>query len=206
MVEIPTWAHVRHLEKAERLAKSLSGVGKIVEIGTFLGATTVRLGEGALSGTEIHCYDYFKARDFQQEKYPELGDYLKLFLSNVEKYNIIPHQGDIAKCSWNEGAIELYLDDAAKTPWLFTHVMKTFGPSFLTNTTKLMLMDLEHYQYDNRLRRFQSDFMKRHSKSFKKIDEDPATFLYLGGMKWDKLKVPWYARKWVRRAHSLLFT
>jgi len=205
--EIPTWTHQRHLIDAYERAEAVGGQGVIVELGSWLGATTERLGAGAPEGTPIHSYDYFIALPHMATKYSWLTagqDYEQDFLRNVSKYNVTSHKGDLADATWEGTPIELYVDDGAKTPWLFIPCLKTFGPSFIPGITVLILMDLLHYKLlkDPKwfFHRYQSRFMDSHKANFQLLETDPATYLYLGGLNFEKLSIPWYAKGWIKKA------
>lgn len=136
-----------------KLAAEVPSGGRIVEVGSWLGAGTAQLALGARrmdNPPTIHCYDYWTASEQEVQKAGNLGvtlaigqDTLPLVRARIEALadNVVFHKGSISGITWNAGEIALYVDDAAKQPRDFHHVLTTFGPSWVPGVTVLVLMD-----------------------------------------------------------------
>ena len=127
----------------------------IVEVGSWLGAGTAQLALGArMSGASIHVYDQWQANAREvrsaglsgvelqegQDTLPLVRDFLKPF-----KADITFHKGDIHQATWTGNPIGMYIDDAAKRPRAFHHVLKTFAPSWEDGCI-LVLMDFWYFE------------------------------------------------------------
>lgn len=129
---------------------------------------------------------------------------------------IITHKNDLLEVEWSNGPIGLYIDDANKSPRLFNHAMKAFGPNFVPGETIIVFMDYQYYDKNdsilNRKRlRCQPDFVESNKRSFKKIADFDKTsgvaFKYRSSINWYKpiLKTPFqrlYARSRIVRKVS----
>lgn len=182
-------------EIADHLRKAAADVRPghcIVEVGAWLGAGTAQLAYGARSATPtptIHVFDKFKASKTEVVKAANGGlplkkgqntqfiveDHLRNFGVPIEF-----HRGNIEDIHWQNGPIGLYVDDAAKAPSDFSHILKTFGPSWVPGVTVLFFMDYSYWKLyaetdparAKRLR-VQHDFMSGHRENFSVIDEGP---------------------------------
>lgn len=135
------------------LAAHVASDHAIVEVGTWLGGGTAWLAQGAQQTTPppaVHTYDQFRARPDEVRK--ALGsnvdmkigaDTLPLVQDMLAPMSdmITFHKGDLLASHWDSGPIGLYVDDAAKTPTLFYHVLKTFAPYWVPGKTVLVLLD-----------------------------------------------------------------
>jgi hypothetical protein len=175
-------------------AREAPGNTAIVEVGCWLGAGTAQLALGILerenkTDIRIHCYDRWEANEAEIEKAARSGLHLQI------GENILPHmrrmlqpfgvpidfhQGDIRQASWDGTPISVYVDDAAKTPKLFFHALKTFAPSWIPGQTVVILMDYFIWQKTgNEDHKCQKDFIESHSHSFERIPHPTrAIFLY----------------------------
>jgi hypothetical protein len=127
----------------------------IVEVGSWLGAGTAQLALGAReSGASIHVYDNWRATEEEVEKARRAGvelrrgqDTLPLVRANLELFDvdITFHQGDIRRSAWPGGPIGLYVDDAAKQPRTFRHVVSTFAPHWQDGCV-VVLMDYWYFR------------------------------------------------------------
>jgi hypothetical protein len=90
------------------------------------------------------------------------------------------HQGDLRAAQWNGGPISIYVDDASKTPELFFHSLRTFGPSWQPGQTIIFLMDYDIWKTTGRKHhRCQLEFIEAHADSFEQIsDPEFAIFRY----------------------------
>lgn len=185
--------------------------GCIVEVGPWLGANTAQMAAGTAdqpTPAPIHAYDLFTARGDEVRKAAAHGleitegdDTRPLVRSLIAPFGgqVTLHKGDVLNTSWDGTPIALYVDDAAKTPTNFYHVMKTFAPSFVPGVTVVVLMD---YGYWRKLRkpgqqrrfRVQQDLFERHAACFEHIRNDVfdgeimAAFRYLKPMPMGRIR------------------
>lgn len=55
-------------------------------------------------------------------------------------------QGELRGVTWNGPAISVYVDDAAKQPAEFLHVLRAFAPAWQAGSTTLVLMDFSYWR------------------------------------------------------------
>ncbi len=174
----------------------------IVEVGAWLGAGTAQLAEGVrgrANAPKIHSYDLFRAsqsevgRAKQQGTDLEVGaDTRPLVRSWLDplQVDVTLHKGDILDACWNGPEIGLYVDDAAKTPTLFYHVLDTFAPFWIPGETVVVLMDYGFWKNcktrrGQRRMRIQQNFVEQHPECFEPLRHDAiaasceAAFRYL---------------------------
>jgi hypothetical protein len=142
-------------------AESYRGLGAIVDLGCFLGATTIALAEGlALNrkakNQQIHAYDLFVWDKFCEgwAKGTEVdglfavgASFLPEFLRRTEKWRgyIVAHQEDLSNAQWEGGPIEFLFVDAMKTPEIATAVASNFFPHLIPGKSLLAHQDFAHY-------------------------------------------------------------
>jgi hypothetical protein len=153
----------------------------IVEVGSWLGASTAYLALGARRAqVSIYTYDRWTATGEEVEKAARSGIYL------VEGENTLPRvkewlkpfgaeiffqQGDIRDVAWDGGPISLYIDDAAKTPESFRHVVDTFGPHWVEGCV-VVLMDYYFFEKSGKSKhRCQKEFIESHYDNFVLIED-----------------------------------
>ena len=133
----------------------------IIEIGAWLGAGTAQLALGALKRInpqtiQIHTYDKFTASRPEVEKAALKNVMLvagedtlpkvKKFLSGFDPL-IQFHKINLMNSKYPEKKpISVYVDDAAKTPELFTHMLRTFSPYWIPGETVLVFMDFRYWR------------------------------------------------------------
>lgn len=172
----------------ERLAK-LTPNTSIVEVGVWLGAGTSQIAsllqeKGLEDSIDIHCYDRWQASHSEAEKASRYGlsisagdDTLPLVKSMLSSYLDIVHfhQCDLSTSTWEGGAISLYIDDAAKNPELFYHILKTFGPYWIPGETIIILMDYYYWKKERGrkkvIHRCQQDFIEHYGDHFELIED-----------------------------------
>ena len=119
-----------------------SGAGAIVDLGCFVGSTTISLAQGLLANrtakaAKIHAYDRFLWDDFIKDWWkaknlpsPDVVDnsFLPEFLKRTLpwKDQIIVHQEDPSVAHWDNGPIEFLLVDAMKSSELAESIAQTF--------------------------------------------------------------------------------
>ena len=141
-------------------AKTYRGLGALVDLGCFLGATTISLAEGLTLNSKagqnrIHAYDLFTwSKDFElwaQGREVE-GDFtidesfLPEFLKRTENWRdyIVVHEEDLAHAQWHGGAIEFLLVDAMKSPEIASAILRGFFPHLLPERSYVMQQDFAH--------------------------------------------------------------
>jgi hypothetical protein len=139
-----------------------SGAGAIVDLGCFVGSTTISLAQGLRANriagaTKIHAYDQFVWDDFIQAWWtakknlpaPDIVDnsFLPEFLNRTLawKDQIIVHQQDLTHVQWQNGLIEFLLVDAMKSPELADSITQTFFPYLIPGKSYLAQQDFAHF-------------------------------------------------------------
>ena len=141
-------------------AKTFSGNGALVDLGCFLGATTISLAQGLALNPRagqavIHAYDLFRwdedfklwAKGREVEGRFSAGDsFLGEFLKRTEKWRdrIIVHEQDLADAQWQGGAIEFLLVDAMKSPAIASTILRAFFPWLLPGRSYFAQQDFTH--------------------------------------------------------------
>lgn len=139
-----------------------TGKGDIVDLGCWLGSTSISLAMGLEHNTNaktnklIHSYDEFVWRPYMDSaakgtnlegKYQE-GD---LFLDEFERrthpwrHCIKARPGDLAKVGWQGGAIEFLLIDAMKSWNAASGVIQNFFPAIKAGISIIMHQDFAHW-------------------------------------------------------------
>jgi len=145
------------------LAKNrLTGLGCIVDAGSFLGASTLCFAAGAFDAGHktfgnrpiVHAYDYFKAVDKYVVQYIESsfrpakeGDsYLDIFNEQTESYRelIAAYPGDFLGHKWHGDPIEILFVDVAKSAKLNAHAIGEFFPSLIPGVSVVVHQDYFH--------------------------------------------------------------
>lgn len=164
---------------------SLPAGSNIVEIGCWLGAGTAQLAlairELGLAGKlSLHCYDYWQASGGEVLDAAAAGvtfapgeDTLPWVRSMLEPFDVDIHfhKGAIEAARWEHGPIAFHIDDAAKFPSQFNHVIRTFGPSWIPGVTRVLLMDYHFWRKVRLFRRdlrCQADFINRYPEHFQR--------------------------------------
>jgi hypothetical protein len=133
----------------------------IVEVGSWLGAGTAQLAlgvreRGSAGSVAIHCYDRWEATDQEVEKAARMknmslragDDTLPWVMQTLRPFGVPINfvKCDLRDATWDGGPISVYLDDAAKTPQKFFHMLKTFGPHWIPGSTVVVLMDFHYWE------------------------------------------------------------
>ena len=141
-------------------ARDYTGRGAIVDLGCFLGATTIALAEGlALNpkrhGKQIHAYDLFRwSKGFElwaKDKglaghFADGESFLPEFLKRIERWRdyVAVHEEDLANAQWNHGPIELLLIDAMKTAEAAAAITRAFFPHLIMRAGYVAHQDFAH--------------------------------------------------------------
>lgn len=145
---IPSMMKSDELSLLYSLAKNyFSDKGEIVDLGPFLGSSTVCFGEGIVANErnvrksykriysyDLFCYEKYAGFDglLNRQNLPT-GSFFMAYLNNVKNHtnfeliSITP--GDLCKFKWNSNPIEILFIDASKSISLNDHIVKHFFPS-----------------------------------------------------------------------------
>ena len=194
--KIPSQNNKKVAEYCYELGKSLTGNGCVGELGSWLGGSIEPVAKAlaeAGKNTDIHLFDrFYVAKDrvgeteiikakkqgvhlkLGQDTLPIVQDYLNPINPNIKYHKV----QDIRDSQWDNGVIELYMDDVCKSEKLFSYAIKTFSPYWIPGETVLVLMD---FNYD--VAQYQRKFIAKYSDHFTKVKEfkkygSCAVFLY----------------------------
>jgi hypothetical protein len=140
-----------------------TGAGEVVDLGCWLGSTTLSLLEGLLknpaflnSDKKVYAYDLFIWFDWMNEstagtnllaKYKEGDNFVAEFERRTEKYSsrIEICAGDLVQLGWNGKPVEFLLIDAMKTWDLANGIVRHFYPSLLPGKGMILHQDFAHH-------------------------------------------------------------
>jgi hypothetical protein len=141
-------------------AQRYRGVGAIVDLGCFLGATTIALVEGLVLNRkakrkQIHAYDLFTwneryeawARGKEVEGLFTIGSsFLPEFLRRTQRWRdyIVIHEEDLRHARWEHGPIEFLFIDAMKAPEVATAIASNFFPHLVPGKSYIAHQDFPH--------------------------------------------------------------
>jgi hypothetical protein len=165
--ELP-WRQMPFLEVFKRAGKSLlsgyerqmchwlakewySGAGAIVDLGSFLGSSTVAFAAGLAeredSAGHVHAYDLFRvSRDPETQKFlnKQEGDsFLENYQATIAGYEdrITTHAGDIKQFPWTGGPIEILFIDLAKSWEMNEFIIRAFFPFLIPGKSLIIHQD-----------------------------------------------------------------
>ena len=184
------------IEYASKIPSGFS----IVDIGPYLGSTTIHLGAGVnKSGNDviIHAYDRWimddgmdtKAKKFNGIDFNHGQDVLDIYRKNINpiKDIVIIHPCNILDASYSGRPVMLLVDDICNGKQRTDTMMKIFSPFFVAGKTVVCMMDFYYHEHKKgmKLLRYQYDFMVSNKKVFrfiKKIKNSmTAVFVFEGG-------------------------
>jgi hypothetical protein len=138
-----------------------SGAGEIVDLGCWLGSTTIPLAQGlrrnfniSTKGKHIHAYDLFVWEEYMnslmdgcRKKYSPGDNFLDEYKSRIRNYSdlIKIYPGDLQQIGWIGKPIEFLLVDAMKSWKTAQYVVEHFYPSLLPEKSLLLHQDFKHY-------------------------------------------------------------
>ena len=135
-------------------ATQLAGTGRLVEVGTWLGRSTLHIAAGlSRSGhdQQLCCFDGYtwgpsdgKAADLPLRP----GDsFQKYFEANVSPFAelIRVHRTRIADISWSGDPVELLFLDAPKKHSDITRCLEVFGPSLAAGQSYIAIQDYLYF-------------------------------------------------------------
>jgi hypothetical protein len=142
-------------------AETFTGAGTIVDLGCFVGSTTISLAQGLGSNrgaktAKIHAYDNFVWEDWMQRWWEakgfapaevEAGSFLPEFLKRTSpwKDQIIVHAEDLAHSRWENGPIEFLLVDVMKSAEVAEAITRNFFTSLIPGKSYLAHQDFAHW-------------------------------------------------------------
>lgn len=134
------------------LARSeYSGAGAIIDLGAYLGGSTICLAAGArdagLENVMLHSYDLFRLADFERKRYfpdaPSEFNARPVFDANLAAYQdmLIVHEGDVLNFPWGGGPIELLFIDIAKSHRVWDHLLAQYFPALIPERSLVVVQD-----------------------------------------------------------------
>jgi hypothetical protein len=128
--------------------------GQVVDLGSFLGGSTVRLASGLeRSGRPwtMHSYDRFEIQEPAKEKFLysagyerfEGQDMFGVFQKHIGPYSnkVKPHRGDVLNFPWSGEPIELLFIDIAKTSAVNNFILDNFFPALIPGRSIIIQQD-----------------------------------------------------------------
>lgn len=139
-----------------------AGRGHIVDLGCWLGSTTISLAMGVEHNfrgpfkTSIYGYDEFVWRSYMDSgvkgtklegKYQAGDSFLDEYERRTAQWRqcVKPCPGDLAKVGWGGEPIEFLLIDAMKSWGAATGVVQKFFPSLMPEVSLIMHQDFAHW-------------------------------------------------------------
>ncbi|MEX0331249.1 MAG: class I SAM-dependent methyltransferase [Puniceicoccaceae bacterium] len=128
-----------------------SGEGAIVDLGSFLGSSTVAFAAGLAEREDglghVHAYDLFEvSRDQETQRFlnkKEGDSFLEDFQSTIAGFEdkISVNAGDIKQFPWEGGPIEIFFVDLAKSWEMNEYIIQAFYPYLIPGKSILIHED-----------------------------------------------------------------
>jgi hypothetical protein len=141
--------------------KIFSGEGEIIDLGCWLGSTTISLAAGLSKnpsalrkGRLIHAYDLFIWESWMDKyttgclkQYKPGESFLDEYKTRVKAYSklIRIYPGDLSKTRWSGEPIEFLLVDAMKSWDLAKIIVEKFYPSLIPGKSYVLQQDFKHH-------------------------------------------------------------
>ena len=142
-----------------------TGAGEIVDLGCWMGATTIAFSKGLRKNLKlapganrkrIHSYDLFqwhRTMDVNvkgtplEGKYREGESFLAEFEARTKPYeeHFTIHPGDVSAHPWSGGPIELLFVDAMKTADTARVIVRDFYPHLIPGVSVVAHQDFAHF-------------------------------------------------------------
>jgi len=137
------------------ISEGYTGSGAIVELGTWLGKSTIHLAAGlrdsGYKGTLFSYDNFIWGGGLDNKKsgldLPQKSDYFRYFKKYTEQFsNIISvNKIDFTKIKWPANKpVEIIFFDGPKTAKLISATLKAFSPAFIPGHTLLVFQDYQH--------------------------------------------------------------
>jgi len=135
-------------------ARGLQGSGCVVEVGSWLGRSSLHIAAGlAESGkpTKLHCFDGFvwAPNDVSKTSLPLRpgDDFQNHFLKNLSDFRdrVTAHKTMIAQIAWDGAPIEFLFLDAPKRHAEITRCLEIFGPSLMPGRSLIAIQDYLYF-------------------------------------------------------------
>jgi hypothetical protein len=132
----------------------ITGCGELVEIGSWLGRSSLHLAAGIESSGQaarLHCFDGFTwaPSDSGKSDLPlKPGDsFLPYFERNIAPYRalVTPHRVRIADIAWSGEPVEVLFLDAPKKLKEITRCLEVFGPSLVPGRSIIAIQDYQYF-------------------------------------------------------------
>jgi len=137
------------------------GKGSIVDLGCWLGSTTIPLVQGLMVNRavsqnmkKVYAYDLFQwvswmdgMKNSVTAHLKEGDDFISVFQHVTKDYQayIEVEKADLTKYQWKKGDIEFLLVDAMKSEELAEHISKQFYPHLIPGSSYLLHQDYAHF-------------------------------------------------------------
>lgn len=161
---IPAMSAEQETAYIERYARDeYTGRGEIVDLGCWMGATTVAIARGlegnarpAATGRKVHAFDRFVWESWMDQfvvdtplggRYRPGDSFSELFLANTAEWGhrVESHAGDLLRPDWAGQPVEFLFVDAMKS-WELAHsIALTFFPCLLPGVSTVMHQDFCHF-------------------------------------------------------------
>lgn len=142
---------------------SYKGLGEVVDLGCWLGSTTIPLTSGLLknsafanSGRKVHAYDLFEWFNWMETsvagtglygRYREGDNFVDEFRLRIEPIvdHVEVYAGDLKQIGWSGGEIEFLLVDAMKGWDLAASIVRGFYPLLIPGQSLVFHQDFAHH-------------------------------------------------------------
>lgn len=136
------------------------GSGEIIDIGPFLGSSTIMLAKGLAANPRkiskirrIFSFDRFLYEPYVgfdlyiNKNHLPTSSFFGRYLENIIDYieNIYLSPGDILNFNWNKAPVELLFIDAAKNWSLNNHIVQQFFGALISNHSIVLQQDYFYY-------------------------------------------------------------
>ncbi len=131
--------------------KSYQGEGEIVDLGCWLGSTTIPLGKYKVQAFDRFIWedwmDPFVEHTFMKGKYQPGDDFKPSYEQIIYPYRkfVKVNKADLTKTKWSGAPIEFLLIDAMKSWELSNAIQENFYPYLVPGKSVIVHQDFSHY-------------------------------------------------------------
>jgi hypothetical protein len=142
-----------------------SGIGEIVDLGCWLGSSTIAMAKGLVENTkpqvknrQIHAYDIFIWESWMdgcggvdgedlKKKFKPGDSFFEEYQRQISAWEkqICAHPGDLLQLGWQGGEIEFLFIDAMKSWELTNSIIYDFFPCLIPGRSIVVQQDFSHY-------------------------------------------------------------